>query len=138
MEFPILPSDQLRSTVAIPSGLNIPSDVLGQKPLLQYVAGLVPINPGQYAGPTLRASQESTQNEISEYRASTYDRDQIPAIYRAIPGVDVCIWCNSKLNADNQGRKICCQGVSRAGHEIYKHVKGDETFCPDCKIGIDA
>jgi hypothetical protein len=103
MELPILPSepvqpsDQLRSTITIPSGFDIPtsldlsSDVLGQQPLLQYVAGLIPINPGQYAGTTLIASQDSTQNESFECRASPCDRDQIPAIYRAVPGVDVCI-----------------------------------------------
>jgi hypothetical protein len=113
MELPILPSepvqpsDQLRSTITIPSGFDIPtsidlsSDVVGQQPLLQYVAGLVPINPGQYAGTALMASQDSTQNESFECRASPCDYDRIPAIYRAVLGVDVCIWCNNRLNADN-------------------------------------
>ena len=84
------------------------------------------------------ASQDSTQNKSFECRASPCDRDQIPAIYRAVPGVDVCIWCNNRLNADNQGRKVWCQGISKAGHEVYKHVKGDETFCPDCELEIGA
>jgi hypothetical protein len=84
------------------------------------------------------ASQDSTQNENSEYRASPCDCDRIPAIYRTVPGVDVCIWCNNGLNADNQGRKVWCQGVSRAVHEFYKHVTGDETFCPDCEMEIGA
>jgi hypothetical protein len=140
MELPILPSepvqlsDQLRSTITIPSGSNIPtslglsSDMLGQQPLLQYVAGLILINPGQYAGTTLMALQDSTQNKSFECRASPCDCDQIPAIYRAVPGVDVCIWCNNRPNADNQGRKIWCQGITRAGHEVNKHSKGDETF----------
>jgi hypothetical protein len=141
---PVQPSDQLRSTITIPSGFDIPtsldlsSDVLGQQPLLQYVAGLIPINPGQYAGTTLIASQDSTQNESFECRASPCDRDQFPAIYRAVPGVDVCIWCNNRLNADNHGRKIWCQGITRAGHEVYKHVKGDKTFCPNCELDISA
>jgi hypothetical protein len=150
MELPILPSEpvqpsgQLYSTITIPSGFDIltsmdlSSDVVSQQPLLQYVAGLVPINPGQYAGTALMASQDSTQNESFECRASSCDRDRIPAMYRAVPGADVCIWCNNGLNADDQRRKVWCQGVGRASHEIYKHVKGDETFCPGCEMEISA
>jgi hypothetical protein len=139
---PVQPSGQLYSTITIHSSFDIPtsmhlsSDVVSQQFLLQYVAGLVPINPGQYAGTALMASQDSTQNESFECRASSCDRDRIPAMYHAIPGADVCICCNNGLNADDQRRKVWCQGVSRASHEIYKHVKGEETFCPDCEMEI--
>jgi hypothetical protein len=60
MEIPILPShlvrlsDYLHSTVTIPSGFEFPSgmDLSNDRPLqpqlpaLQYVAGLMPIDPG--------------------------------------------------------------------------------------------
>ncbi|KAH7083599.1 hypothetical protein FB567DRAFT_446658, partial [Paraphoma chrysanthemicola] len=103
MELPILPSepvqpsDQLRSTIIIPSGFDIPtsmnlfSDVVGQQPLLQCVTGPVPNNPGQYAGTALMASQDSRQNECLQCRASPRDHDLIPAISRAVPDIDICI-----------------------------------------------
>jgi hypothetical protein len=99
MEVPILPLDpvalsgELRSTVTIPSGLF--SDVDSRPaappaPVIQYVAGLIPLNPGQYS---VMASQGHTQDAFFECLepAPFCNHDPVPSCYRVLPSVNICI-----------------------------------------------
>jgi hypothetical protein len=141
---PVLPSDQLRSTVTIPSGFDIPIDMdlsdipQPEQPVLHYVAGLLPVNPGQYVGIAFMASQDTTQNESFECRASPCNRDRIPAVYRVLPRVDVCIWCNNGVPLDTPRRKMWCGGVDGNGHEVWRIDIDLEnnTFCNACEESI--
>jgi hypothetical protein len=109
---PGLPSDQLRLTVTILSGFDISTGIdisdipQPEQPVLCYVAGLLPVNLSQYAGTAFIASQDTTQNNSFECRASLCNRDRIPAAYRVLPRVDVYIGCNNGVPLDTPSRKM--------------------------------
>jgi hypothetical protein len=44
------------------------------------------------------------------------DRDPVPARYRVLPGVDVCIWCNNGLAMDTPSRMMWCREHDGNGH----------------------
>jgi hypothetical protein len=145
---PILPSDpvlsdQLRLTVTILSGFDIPTGIdlsdipQPEQPVLYYVAGLLP-DLSQYAGTAFIASQDTTQNNSFECRASLCNRDRIPAAYRVLPRVDVCIWCNNGVPLDTPSRKMWCGGADGNRHKVWRIDIDLEnnTFCNACEEAI--
>jgi hypothetical protein len=110
-----------------------------QPPALQYVAGLMPINLGQYAAGWM-ASQGHTQDQSFECTALPpfCDRDPVPARYRVLPGVNVCIWCNNGLAMDTLSRKMWCRGHDGNGHEVWRSDMDLEnnSFCNACEETI--
>jgi hypothetical protein len=146
MEIPILPSDpvapsgELRSTVTIPSGLF--SDVVSHPaappaPVIQYVAGLIPLNPAQYS---VMASQGHTQDAFFECLepAPFCNCDPVPSRYRVLPGVNICIWCNNHLPLDTLSKRMWCGGVDGVGHDVWRSDMDLEnnTFCNACEESI--
>jgi hypothetical protein len=108
-------------------------------PLPRHVAGLLPVNPGQYAaGHIALASQDHSQDPWFECKAPAplCNLDSVPARYRVLPGVDICIWCNNCLLIDTLSRKAWCGG--NGGHEVFRtEIDYEEhTFCNTCKENI--
>jgi ATP-dependent DNA helicase PIF1 len=108
-------------------------------PLPRYVAGLLPVNLGQYAaGHMALASQDHSQDPWFECKAPAplCNLDSVPARYRVLPGVDICIWCNNRLPIDTLSRKVWCGG--NGGHEVFRtEIDYEEhTFCNTCEESI--
>jgi hypothetical protein len=143
---PIAPSDQLKSTITITSGLPLSSEVdtQPQQPapvqpplVLPLVAGLRTQNPDQYLGTDFMASQGSTQNRWFQCLHPTLcNYDTVPAAYRAVYGVNVCIWCNNGISLDNPQRVLWCYGLAIEGGHPALRSEVEDGYCQACSNAI--
>ena len=124
---------------ALPGDCDTVTGGVQAPPPLRYVPGLLPVDPGQYAaGHMALASQNHSQDPRFECKAPAplCNLDSVPARYRVLPRVDICIWCNNRLPMDTPSRKVWCGG--NGGYEEFRTKIGydEHTFCYTCEEGI--